>query len=420
MLAEPLVSEWLTRFASDEMATEAADAWARRTSDEILAVLPEIRRVPKLVEGINTAVAAHWRSFLKEFCEPDLQFHLPAEAEDMVIVVARSQLPLETLIRFYRVGQQATWNYITDVVAKINDDRLDRAEILIYFWDRAASWIDQSISKSVELFHRERSRARDSADARRFETVRAVLSGEIEDARKASAELGGYPMSAHHTALLLSCENHDDLELMNIVARALARAAGATQPLLVRPGGRRLWCWIPTRDVVDGSVLAEAFTATHHGDLRVAIGSTGEGMGGFVSSHDESTLTLDAVPVVPTGSILAYDDVELLVLLGCSPPVDDFVRRTLGALIRDNDDSQRLRQTAVAFLECGGNVDAASRRLTVHRNTVRYRLGQVEEVLGRPISKVGPELTMALRHLASYHADGLPGADGSAPTSSGT
>lgn len=409
MQNEPKHSEWLLLFAEHELTVEATDAWAYRTTREILTALPEISRVPQLVEGMEAAVRAHWVEFLTQFCEPHLRFQLPAEAADMVVVVARSQLPLETLIRFYRVGQQATWSYITDLIGEIDDSSLDRTEILIYFWDRAASWIDQSISRTVELFHSERSRASNSADARRYEAVRAILNGETEDVRKASAELGGYPISSHQTALVLACENHDDLDLLNTVARVLARAVGATQPLVVRPGGRRLWCWVATRDRVDVGALAERFEATAHSNLRVAVGSTGEGVQGFISSHLSAQLTLDALPVTSKGGILAYDDAELIVLLGCSKQVDQFVERTLGALIEGDEDTVRVRQTVAAFLECGGNVDAASRQLTVHRNTVRYRLGQAEKALGSPIAKVAPELTVALRHRAAYHADGLPG-----------
>lgn len=395
---------WLQAFATLESSTEGAAAWAGRTTVEIMTALPEITRDAEIAEHIPPAVHAHWVAFLEVLCEPTFEFRLPEEAEGVAMMVARSQLPLETLIRFYRVGQQATWSHITRVVSDIDSHRLDRAEILVYFWGRASQWIDQSITASVEVFNREHSRVRDSADARRFETVAAMLSGASKDERKASAELGGYPISAHHTAVIVTCESHDELELMDTVTRALAKSLGVTQPLLVRPGGRRLWCWMPTRDVPDLTPLRQEFDAVEHGTLRVALGSTQGGPSGFVASHHHALLVLDAMPVTPTGSIESYGDVELLVLLGCSADVDDFVRRTLGPLILDDEDCTRLRQTVSAFLESGGSVDAASRLLMIHRNTVRYRLTQVEKALGKPIARVWPELTVALRHFAAFHA----------------
>lgn len=140
--------------------------------------------------------------------------------------------------------------------------------------------------------------------------------------------------------------------------------------------------------------------------MRVAVGSAADGVRGFVASHTEAELTLAAIPAGGPDRIAAYADIELLVLLGCSQEVDSFVRRTLGDLVRADQDARRLRHAISAYLRTGGNVDITSRLLTVHQNTVRYRIGQAEDILGYPIRKASPELTVALQHLASYHADG--------------
>lgn len=46
------------------------------------------------------------------------------------------------------------------------------------------------------------------------------------------------------------------------------------------------------------------------------------------------------------------------------------------------DMGEPFRQTVTAYLEAGRSLEAAARRLTVHANTVRYRLGRVAEVTG--------------------------------------
>jgi len=43
----------------------------------------------------------------------------------------------------------------------------------------------------------------------------------------------------------------------------------------------------------------------------------------------------------------------------------------------------------------------------VHRNTVRYRMEQVEAVIPRPVDHHHAELAVALRHLALYHPEGI-------------
>lgn len=405
------IAHWLSGFVSIETEPEMVSAWVDRTTRAILAEVPEISRIEGLASEIHETVHDHWVAFLAEFGQSEIKFQMPQRGEQLAIDVARAQLPLETLIRFYRVAQQAVWVYITGVVNAIRDDDLDNADVLIYFWDRAGVWLDESITVSIDIYQSERGRVLAGAAARRYETVRAVLDGELDDTRQISSALGGYPMSVRHTALVLACDNHDDVEELELLAQELGRAAGATQPLLVRPGGRRVWAWIATRDVPDLAVLTTAFDASDRGSIRVAVGSSPSGVDGFIASHTEAERTLSVIPADETARIERYSEVELVVLLGCSQEVDTFVVRTLGDLIRDDEHTQRLRETVAAYLDNGGNVDDASRRLTVHRNTIRYRIGQAEEILGHSISKVSPEITVALRHHLAYHSDGSLNAD---------
>jgi DNA-binding PucR family transcriptional regulator len=44
----------------------------------------------------------------------------------------------------------------------------------------------------------------------------------------------------------------------------------------------------------------------------------------------------------------------------------------------------------------------AASELIVHKNTVRYRLGQAEELIGHPLSERRAHLELALRHLDWY------------------
>ena len=74
--------------------------------------------------------------------------------------------------------------------------------------------------------------------------------------------------------------------------------------------------------------------------------------------------------------------------------MDSFVRRELGALAGEDDAAARLRETVLAYLEAG--MDGAAARLAIHRNTVRYRLRQAEDLRGRPITERRRELELAL------------------------
>jgi DNA-binding PucR family transcriptional regulator len=60
-----------------------------------------------------------------------------------------------------------------------------------------------------------------------------------------------------------------------------------------------------------------------------------------------------------------------------------------------------LRETLEAFLDCSGSWSRAAQRLHLHVNTVRYRIGRVEELTGRDLSQLADrvDVYLALRSL---------------------
>ncbi|WP_460787111.1 PucR family transcriptional regulator [Nocardioides maradonensis] len=406
------LAEWLPGFVANEARPEMVEQWADRTTRAIEAEVPEIARFDGMLDEIRDTVRQHWLAFLAEFPQPTFTFRMVSGARELAGELARLQVPLETLIRFYRVAQRTTWDYLTGLVSTIPAEQIDHAAVLVYFWDRASRWIDQSITVSIEIYQAERTKLVAGVDAQRYETVQAVLDGQMDDVRRISSALGGYPMSAHHTAMVLACEDDDAVARLEQTAFDLARSVGSGNPLLVRPGGRRLWVWVATRDPISTDTLVETFDGAKRGTTVVGVGTPSHGVRGFADSHTEALGALQVIGTRDTARINVYADVELLVLLGCSPEVDRFVVRTLGGLTSDEESAQRIRETVDAYLSSGGSVDEASRQLMVHRNTIRYRLGQAEELLGRPVGKISTEVALALRHLSAFHADGSLGASG--------
>lgn len=69
---------------------------------------------------------------------------------------------------------------------------------------------------------------------------------------------------------------------------------------------------------------------------------------------------------------------------------------TLGALAIDDDQHARLRTTVRVFLTTGGSYTSTAERLTMHRNTVHYRVNRAEEMRGRPIQSDRLDVELAL------------------------
>jgi hypothetical protein len=84
-------------------------------------------------------------------------------------------------------------------------------------------------------------------------------------------------------------------------------------------------------------------------------------------------------------------------MLGSPDLLRAWVLSTLGGLATDDEHHARLRDTLLVFLQLGGSYKATAERLTVHKNTVQYRLRRAEESLGRPVGENQHDVELALR-----------------------
>jgi DNA-binding PucR family transcriptional regulator len=73
-----------------------------------------------------------------------------------------------------------------------------------------------------------------------------------------------------------------------------------------------------------------------------------------------------------------------------------WVIETLGSLADDDDQHSMLRDTLHVFLHEGGSFKTTAERLTLHKNTVQYRVRKAEESLGRPVGEDRLNVALAL------------------------
>lgn len=156
-------------------------------------------------------------------------------------------------------------------------------------------------------------------------------------------------------------------------------------------------------------------TATAPG-VRVAIGEPARDIAGFRASHVQA---LEAQSIARLagrreGSITRYGDISLRALATANiGQARGSVARELGALADGDDTTRRLAATVRTNLDENGSRARTAKRLSVHENTVTYRLRQAEELLGRSVDKRTLELRVALA--SADLVDETHGTSGSTP-----
>jgi DNA-binding PucR family transcriptional regulator len=153
------------------------------------------------------------------------------------------------------------------------------------------------------------------------------------------------------------------------------------------------------RDQAFAAPAATAGIAGGDAGIRFAFGAPASGVAGFRSTHRQALSVHEvALAAGPSGPpVISFSEVAPVALMvGSIGPLRAWVSETLGALASDDEHNALLRGTLRAFLQENGSYKATAERLTLHKNTIQYRIHRAEEGLGRPVGKDRLHIELAL------------------------
>ncbi len=303
-------------------------------------------------------------------------------------LVARG-LAIDSLLRVYRIGQSGYHDVWHAEIVAADPDPAVALEALRAISAFIFTWIDAIAAPLVEAYDDELDRRAKGADAVRAETVTELLSGGPIDAGAASARLG-YELERAHVGLIAWVEpsaarsSHDALEA---VAREVAALLGGPggRPLVLRQTPRSVTGWLARGPVSDDELQAARGALAGTG-VRVAVGTSSDGVPGFRTSHDEARRARRVARLLRRSSpVVRYSDVAVIDLLTRDPEAARVVAAaTLGPLGADDDAARRLLATLRVFLQEGQSYARTARRLGLHENTIAYRVRRAVEMSGQP------------------------------------
>ncbi len=330
--------------------------------------------------------------------------HAPAAAEEYARRLAQRGVPMAALLRAYRIGSARFQDWCLQELGRQTDNASIISAAGLRIAGITASYIDKVSEEVVSAYELEKENWLRNLSATRAARVRALLRNEQVDVDSSEAILG-YRLRQHHlgvvTWITAAAAGGDALgRLEHATAQVAAEAHCDGRPIFVPQDESSAWAWLPlgvrhdfaARSIGAGSPGSSA-------EIRFAFGAPAPGVAGFRRTHRQA-LSAQGVALAagPSGQrVTSFGEVAPLALMaGSIELLRDWAIETLGALADDDDHNARLRETLRVFLQENGSYKATAERLTLHKNTVQYRVRKAEENLGHPLGDDRLDVELAL------------------------
>ncbi|WP_328454607.1 MULTISPECIES: PucR family transcriptional regulator [unclassified Amycolatopsis] len=335
----------------------------------------------------------------------------PAAALEYARRLAQRGTPVFDLIRAYDVGQAAMLDFGFQECTR----QVAEAELLGEMMRRLLKVVFEFVTRVtrqlITVYQDERDRWLLNRSAARAAKVQELLGenhGPLDAASVDAAEaVIGYRLRGTHAGMILwHTGTADDVlsVLESVAAAVLGRVQDHGRPLFVPRDEASAWVWLPLgRDVTIGRAHLDEVLAAAEPGVRVTVGDPATGVGGFRDTHHQA-LRVHALALAAgehCDRALTFREVGTMALLTSDLNAARlWITSTLGPLAADDENCGRLRETLHVFLASGGSYTAAAAELTMHKNSVQYRVRKAQELLPRELgtNRLDVELALSLCH----------------------
>ncbi|NLU65624.1 PucR family transcriptional regulator [Rhodococcus sp. HNM0563] len=390
--------DWMREFVAGTQSPEAIEQIIEDLTSSIGTDVPELARDIDIRRDLHSAVRSQFH-LVVAFGQTRETESFPAgeEARSLARTVARRGLELGVLTHLYHAVHNAMRRFVETVAGPRSTLPPEfRAELVVAMWDQTSELMSSLIKELSDTYTAEREEILRGAFSMRMQTIRRILDGGDLGTEDATVRLN-FPLHRWSTAFTLwsSDEDHQiDTASLEPLAIRLARSADPIDVLCHPAGTRAVWVWMASR--VEAELEIDPLQVPP--GFLVALGQPGRGVSGFRQTHQEAQATQHVVMHSQRShSVTRYREVEIVSMLSQRPQsMTVFVGRELAGILKHDETSGKLRRTLRALLSHAGNVEAAARELGVHKNTVRYRVQQIEQRLGRRLDKHAVSTELAL------------------------
>jgi PucR C-terminal helix-turn-helix domain len=361
-------------------------------TDEILATIA--REVPDYARplegsfghGVRTGVTEALRQFVELIRSPS---GARGPGREVYVALGAGELrqgrTLDALQSAYRVGARVAWRRLAEAARRAELD----PELLSLLAESIFAYIEELSADSVQGYAEARALQEDERRRLRRELVAALLRDPPTDELdlRAAASAAGWRLP--RSAAALACPEDGIHRLSTrLPADSLAAVIEGTGCAIVPdPEG-------PGRRTELDRAVANASATLGPAGPAVALGDSWTLARAALRAVDAGALA------VPRGPLRVDEVLTPLLLFENRGLLRRIADRRLAPLEELTPKARlRMEQTALAYVQHGGNAAAVARALGVHAQTARYRLARLRDLLGDGIDEPDTrfELELALR-----------------------
>lgn len=319
---------------------------------------------------------------------------------------ARQGIPMELVLKAYTLGSRTLWEELAAAVAA--KPSLLEARLLLVAGQRLWQALDTQNTILVDAYRRETARMQQ----RDLSKILSVLDG-LRDGR------GADPQFAADARATLG------LATSQAIACAVGAVSDLGEPPLAAPEDTvdhvTTSSYWHVRDGVQfgllglgpGGTSAVADAVAPRATGPVGIASSADGLASFASAYRTAAR---AAATVATGDRLAVVATDRLpaIVVSADDEIGDLIEgHAFGDLVHQPAATRdTLLRTLAHVLVADGSPTNAAKLLYCHRNTVIYRMRQVEDLTGRSTADPDDRLILTLALVRSGHwSDAVGAAD---------
>jgi hypothetical protein len=381
-----------------------ADELGADVYQAIVREVPQLRdeRILALMEACVAEDVTALVHILQHGIDPSLA-HASATAGQHARRLAQRGVPITTLLRAYRIASARFLEWCMNELSMRAAETAGVTSVALGISRVISEYFDRISEEVARAYEQEREDWLKRPGAAQSAWVRAVLNREALNTGLPEAVLG-YRLSQHHVGIV--CWVDDEEMTCTAAARRLEQATVELanregcqgQPVFVPQDESTAWAWLPLGGHA-GFAQRTAETVAGEAGVRFAIGSAAGGVSGFRQTHQQALRThAVALAAGPRRQrVTSFQEVAPIAMMsGSLGLLREWVRQVLGSLADDNDAMAVLRVTLRVFLQENGSYHAAARRMSMHKNTVQYRVRKAEKHLGGRLTEDRLDIEIAL------------------------